>query len=81
MQTEPSLLESPVIVEVFKTNVSLETEAGSMLEILCKSFPSCAINFDLDDCDKILRVAGNDINAAEIIAILNSSGFHCEALE
>src|SRR5277367_3095659 len=46
------------MVEAFKTNVPSQTQANSFLISLLKKFPSHKINFDLDDCDKILRVPG-----------------------
>ncbi len=45
-------------VEVFKTNVAHAKEANRLLEILRAHFPECSFNFDLDDCDKILRAKG-----------------------
>ena len=69
------------MVEVFKTNILKQKEAKLMLTILSKKFPSFKINFDLDDCDKILRVHGEDICNKKIIALINSNGFQCVALE
>jgi hypothetical protein len=53
-----SLLEEEIktTVEVFKTNVDNEQSAFEIIQILKKHFPHAKVNFDLDDCDKILRV-------------------------
>ena len=68
------------MVEVFKTNVQTKAQSEVLLFMLCRLFPSFKINFDLFDCDKILRVEGNDIQASKIISVLNAHQFQCEAL-
>ncbi len=67
-------------VEVFKTNIIQQNDAIALLEILYKICPKHKINFDLEDCDKILRVEGIDINAGQIILFLESNGFQCTVL-
>ncbi len=68
------------MVEVFKTNVH-ETEKSKILtQKLLEHFPDNKINFDLEDCDRILRVEGEDIFSSEIIKLLNSKGYFCEVL-
>ena len=44
-------------VEVFKTNVSDARQARVLLLHLHQTFPTYKATFDLDDCDRILRVA------------------------
>ena len=69
-----------VQVEVFKTNVS-DTEAADLIrKNLLLVFPECKINFDLQDCDKILRIEGNQVLPATVKDLVKSSGFHCEVL-
>ncbi len=67
-------------VEVFKTNVQTETQTRELLLILNKTFPSLKINFDLDDCDKILRVEGDGISFKFVIKTLKEDGFQCQIL-
>lgn len=43
-------------VEIFKTTVEKPSEAGLIVEKLQQRFPYYRINFDLADCDRILRV-------------------------
>ncbi len=69
------------MVEVFKTNVQLFEQAATLAEKLSSHFPSIKINFDLEDCDKVLRVEGTTIFPNKIIEMLNSSGYHCQVLE
>jgi len=44
------------MVEAFKTNVQKKAQSKMLLCILSEAFPSFKINFDLSDCDKVLRV-------------------------
>ena len=70
------------MVEVFRTNIRTEKEADSILEELQKAFPDCDINFDLEDCDNILRMETEDrtIDAAPLIALVKRYGFAIEIL-
>ena len=68
------------MVEVFKTNVQYRELAEQLASILQSRFTFCKINFDLDDCDKILRVEGKQVCAEIIIEILNTHGLQCEVL-
>ena len=68
------------MVEVFKTNILKQKEAKHMLTIFSKEFPSFKINFDLDDCDKILRVR-EKIFAMKKLSHHKRTGFQCLAFE
>ena len=68
------------MVEVFKTNVQHSELAEQLASILRGRFDFCKINFDLEDCDKILRVEGKQICVESIIEILNTHGLQCEVL-
>ena len=69
------------MVEVFKTNVQLINEANIIVEKLAEHFPEHKINFDLSDCDRILRVQGNNISEEKIIDIVASLNYECEMLQ
>ena len=68
------------MVEVFKTNVRAKRKSKLLLSVLCENFPLHKINFDLSDCDKILRVEGKAVPPAQIISLLTASGYQCEVL-
>ena len=68
------------MVEVFKTNVQQHKQAEQLASVLRSRFDFWKINFDLEDCDKILRVEGKQICVETIIEILNSHGLQCEVL-
>jgi hypothetical protein len=68
------------MVEVFKTNVQEVDDANMLIQKLRKHFPNYKINFDFEDCDKILRIEGNRINAKVVLEIVWNNGYFCEAL-
>lgn len=68
------------MVEVFKTNVRNTREAKLVIQKLAEEFPDHRINFDLSDCDRILRVQGKHILERKIIGIVTSLNYHCEIL-
>ncbi len=68
------------MVQVFKTSVEQPSHAALLLELLSQTFPLSESNFDLEDCDRILRVQGVDISDEKIIEVINVSGFYCEVL-
>jgi hypothetical protein len=69
------------MVEVFRTNVQRKRQAKVLLDILSKQFPLFHINFDLEDCDKILRVEGDNICTEKIAGLVTESGYECGVLE
>ena len=69
------------MVEVFKTNVQKKAQSKMLLCALSKAFPSFKINFDLSDCDKVLRVKGDNIEALRILILVEEFGFKCEILD
>jgi hypothetical protein len=68
------------IVEVFKTNIIYKKDANRILKLLSNKYPNLKINFDLDDCDKILRVEGINIKPEKIIELISTNGYQCEVL-
>jgi hypothetical protein len=48
------------MVEVYKTNVQFEHQALVVIDFLSGHFPMFRLNFDLEDCDRVLRVEGNN---------------------
>jgi len=70
------------MVEVFRTNVKERFHADLLLEQIHKSFPTYKANFDLEDCDKILRIKSESgmVQPMPVILLLNESGFHAEPL-
>ena len=69
------------MVEVFKTNVADPCEANELVDLLAGHFPESKINFDLDDCDRILRLEGYDFTAKTVINVLEKAGLKCQVLD
>jgi hypothetical protein len=69
------------MVEAFKTNVQKKAQSKMLLCILSEAFPSFKINFDLSDCDKVLRVEGDNMEALRIMKLVKEYGFNCEILD
>lgn len=69
-----------IMIFVFKTNIFYQLEIH--VRAILSTFNNISkIDFDFEDCDKILRVeASNDITS-EIELFLNSKGFYCKELE
>jgi hypothetical protein len=70
------------MVEVFKTNVEQNRHANVLVCLIHKLFRGYAASFDLQDCDKILRVecSTESVNSALLINLLVSFGFEAEVL-
>ena len=69
------------MVEVFKTNVQKKKQSKMLLSILSEAFPLFKINFDLSDCDKVLRVEGDNMETSRIMILVKEYGFTCEILD
>jgi len=69
------------MVEVFKTDVQKKAQSKMLLSILSEAFPLFKINFDLSDCDKVLRVEGNNLEVPRIMILVKKNGFKCEVLD
>ncbi len=71
------------MIEVFRTNVSNCEHAKVLLERIHSKFSNYEANFDLDDCDKILRVKcnGAEVNSCDIISLVGEFGYRIEILQ
>lgn len=69
------------MILVFKTNVSSVSKAQKLKPVLDNSLHNAKWNFDLSDCDKVLRVDSPEDVSKLIIHTLNSYGFDCAELE
>ena len=69
------------MIEVFKTNVELEEQGELILASLTQMFSALKINFDLDDCDRILRVEGHEFSPDHIRETIHALGFTCVVFE
>ena len=70
------------MIEVFKTNVSQPEQAHMLVETIEHVFENYAANFDLADCDHILRVQspGPSVETPQLVRLLKRFGFDAEVL-
>ena len=72
---------SSVVVEVFKTNVQTKQVAKMIIFDLAQRLPNAKINFDLEDCDNILRIECQQLFIGDVIEIVEQWGYSCAVLE
>jgi hypothetical protein len=68
-------------IEVFKTNVYDRGDAERLVAMLSSNFPGTRINFDLHDCDKVLRMEGPDFTVEKVVVLVKQNGFDCCPLD
>lgn len=69
------------IVEVFQTNVESESIAQTILSEINNLFPELEVNFDLEDCDRILRLVTPSYDyVPKVVALMDRCGYLCKVL-
>ncbi len=68
------------MVQVFCTTVSSGEEVTKLKPCLDRQLPDAKWNFDLSDCDHILRVVSNEDLSDKVITLLRQYGFFCREL-
>jgi hypothetical protein len=68
------------MILVFKTSVSTFSEVETLKPQLDKYFPNAKWNFDLQDCDNILRLDNLKEISDVVINLLKENSFECEVL-
>ncbi len=66
---------------VFKTNISKDKQVIEVNNLLTRIPEIKTWNFDLEDCDNILRIQATDIFAMYLEMILQEEGFMCRELD
>ncbi|MFY7908253.1 MAG: hypothetical protein ACOVO2_01815 [Emticicia sp.] len=69
------------MIEICRTDIKSKTKANAIIKALKIRFPTSNFNFDLNDCDKILRIESNQNITSVVVEVLNSQGFICKVLE
>lgn len=68
------------MIYVFITSVKTKQEIGQLKPHLNDLLKQAKWNFDLEDCDKILRIDIETEITQSIINLLQDKGFDCEEL-
>lgn len=71
------------MVEVFKTTVEKQSQARLLVDLICLAFTGYRATFDLEDCDKVLRISceGPAVCHASVIGLLESFGYEAAVLD
>ncbi len=70
------------MIYVFKTSVKTKNQVKALKPHMNKLLRDEKWNFDLEDCDKVLRIDNEEKNiTSEIIDLLNIHQFTCEELK
>lgn len=69
-----------MVISVYKTNVNTKSKLRKAKPVLNRILLGSKWNFDLEDCDKILRVESEKSYSAFLIAELLKIGINCEEL-
>ncbi|MBJ7881909.1 hypothetical protein [Gelidibacter salicanalis] len=70
------------MVEIFRTNVVNKNKAKQIVDAVHSNFERYKVNFDLEDCDRILRVESNNgrLDVFKILQFLKCQGLEAEVL-
>jgi hypothetical protein len=69
------------MIHVFKTSVKNKAQIKKLRPVLDLNFQDIKWNFDLEDCDKILRIESKKNITKKVITLLRSYHFDCIELE
>lgn len=69
------------MIYIFKTSVRTKRQVRQLQPHLDAMLPGEQWNFDLQDCDRILRINSEEPIVLKIIDLLNIHQFDCEELE
>lgn len=69
-------------ISVYKTSVDSKAEAEAIAELILRQIPFSNINFDLDDCDNVLRIVTHNgtFNEEIVKHIFKSKNHRLETL-
>lgn len=68
------------MIFVFKTSVKTKMQIKKLKPHIDKILPKAKWNFDLKDCDKILRIDSDENIVLKITDLLDIHKFNCEEL-
>lgn len=67
-------------IEIYKTDIRTKEEANFITALLQFVISDCIMNFDLEDCDHILRIETNRDIKEMVYRVFNKQGFYCQQL-
>ena len=67
-------------IEIYKTDIRTKEEASFITALLQFVISDCIMNFDLEDCNHILRIETNRDIKEMVYRVFNKQGFYCQQL-
>lgn len=68
------------MIYVFKTSVKNLRDVALLQPKLNRLIEDNGWSFDLEDCDKVLRVVSNKLKAIDVMDLLRAFSYECEEL-
>jgi len=69
------------MIWIFKTSIQTDAQVELVAPLLNKAvLENGRWNFDLQDCDHVLRIENPAVAMPELISSFTEAGFHCEEL-
>lgn len=75
---KPNELSAAKSVLIFKTNIKHQNDVDVVTPLLNQTQGIHQWNVATDDVDKVLRIETFQLQAHEIINLINNAGYHCE---
>lgn len=69
------------MIGIFKTNISTQKEKNQVIRALSGEFSATLCTLDLEDCDRVLRVDGPQMEEHQVVSFVRELGFQCAVLE
>lgn len=69
------------MIEIFKSNIKKKKQAKEFKKECLNKYPNYLIAFDLEDCDKIIRIEGATLNIKDIMNIAHGLNITLQILE
>lgn len=69
------------MIYIFKTNINNIDDVKKTSVLIDSLIDNSSWSFDLEDCDKILRIEVENLNIKYLQQIFNENGFFCDELE
>lgn len=69
------------MIGIFKTNINTQQDKNTVVNAIAGHFNPTACTVDLEDCDRVLRVVGQQLEEEQLISFVRSLGYHCSQLD
>lgn len=67
-------------IESYKTDVKTKEDASFIVVLLQFVISDCLMNFEVENCDHILKIETNREIKEMVYGVFNKQGFYCQKL-